>query len=362
MQSTERGDITDVLIDLIGTEDDGEERSDQATFSALQPSFNSAHVVAQSSARPAAAIGFSGSSSAGSSIRDRSGRFDFDRIREELSRASTPKSHSDASVLSWTRSNSSHAEGESSRSSKMRSTGISASSRSGSIASQTPTSLVPSDQGNSDRIVANPNPRDDQTLTLLSPLKLDPPLLGDSTSSPPPRTPSVPETQRPAEPSTVPTWRNMMELFDLMQSQMTALSRALELAQADSTVLRQRCLELESRLGIQHDDPVSLPGEVASALPNHQRQDDLREMPPPNDLHVERPQPANMDSALNFIRNIDELVWRRTLFAKSPPELAVLASLPDCVRNNHDILDSANLAALEDRICLWESIVRRTSD
>ncbi|KAG8743321.1 hypothetical protein FRC10_012200 [Ceratobasidium sp. 414] len=367
MQASESDEFTNVLIDLIGTEDDSGERTDQGTFSALHPSINSAFVVAQSSARPAATVGFPSSSSANSSIRDRSGRFDFDRIREELSRASTPKSHSDVSALSWTRSNSSQGEGERSTGGGIRSVGMLGSNISEPILSRTPTSLVTLSQSNSDRVVANPNPRDDQTLTLLSPLKLDhPPLLSDSVSSVPPQTPTVPEPyQRPAEPSTLPTWQNMTELFDLMQSQMTALAHALELARADSTVLRKRCLDLESRLGIQSDTPaIPTPERVVSpSRPHHQRPDDVRAMTPPNDSHTDRPKPAIMDSALTFIRNIDELVWRRTLFANSPAELAALtASLPDFVRNSDDILASANLAALEERIRLWESIVRRTPD
>ncbi|KAG9103009.1 hypothetical protein FRC06_000504 [Ceratobasidium sp. 370] len=362
MQTSEGDEFTNVLIDLIGTEDDGEERTDQGTFSALHPSINSALVVAQSSARPAATVGFPSSSSANSSIRDRSGRFDFDRIREELSRASTPKSHSDVSALSWTRSNSSQGEGERSTSGRIGSVGMIGSTLSEPILSRTTTSLVTLSQSNSDRVVANPNPRDDQTLTLLSPLKLDrPPLLGDSVSSVSPQTPTVLEPVQRAEPSTLPTWQNMTELFDLMQSQMVALSRALELARADSAVLRKRCLDLESRLGIQSDTPaVSTSEGVVSPGPHHQCPDDVRTMTPPNDLHADRPRPATMDSALTFIRNIDELVWRRTLFVNSPAELAVLASLPDFVRNNDDILASANLAALEERIRLWESIVRRT--
>ncbi|KAG9119343.1 hypothetical protein FRC07_005670 [Ceratobasidium sp. 392] len=361
MQASENEDITNVLIDLIGTEDDSEEKTDQGTFSALHPSINSALIVAQSTAvRPPAAAGYTSSSSASSSIRDRSGRFDFDRIREGLSRASTPKSHSDVSGFSWTRSNSSQGEGERSTSGRMRSAG-----RSGSTLSEpTPASLVTLGQSNSDRLVANPNPRDDQTLTLLSPLKLDhPPLLGDSVSSIPPQAPTVSESaQRPAEPSTLPTWKNMTELFDLMQSQMAALARALELARADSDALRQRCLDLESQLGIQPDTPVLPASEriMSPGRPHSQRQDDVRAMTPPNDLLADRPRPANMDSALTFIRNIDELVWRRTLFANSPAELAVIASLPDFVRNSDDILAPANLAALEERIRLWESIVRRT--
>lgn len=141
-----------------------------------------------------------------------------------------------------------------------------------------------------------------------------------------------------------------------MQSQMASLSRALELARADSAALRQRCLDLEARLGIE-----SVP-HTQDGLPVSQpeRPDDIRSLTPPHDLHTDRSKPTNMDPALTFIRNIDELVWRRSLFAKSPVELAVLASLPDCVRNSDDILDSRNLAALEERIRLWESIVRRT--
>ncbi|KAG9096773.1 hypothetical protein FS749_007777 [Ceratobasidium sp. UAMH 11750] len=366
MQASESDNFTNVLIDLIGTEDEGEEKTDQGTFSVLEPSINSALVVAQSSARPAATVGFSSSSSASSSIRDRSGRFDFDRIREELSRASTPKSHSDVSTLSWTRSNNTQGEGGRSTSGGMHSVGMLGSDLSQPILSRTPSSLGTLSQSNSDRVVANPNPRDDQTLTLLSPLKLDhPPLLGDSVSSVPPQTPTAPEpAQRPAEPSTLPTWQNMTELFDLMQSQMTALTRALELARADSVALRKRCLDLESRLGIQSDAPALPTAErvMSPGRPHRQRLDDVRAMTPPNDLHTDRPKPATMDSALTFIRNIDELVWRRTLFANSPTELAALASLPDFVRNNDDVLASANLAALEERIRLWESIVRRTSD
>lgn len=105
MQSS-GGDITEVLIDLIGTEDNGDESRSDNTFSALHPAINSALVAAQSTARRAAFNrgSDSGSSSAGSSLRDRSGRFSYDRIREELVRASTSKSHSDVTPLSWTRS------------------------------------------------------------------------------------------------------------------------------------------------------------------------------------------------------------------------------------------------------------------
>jgi hypothetical protein len=148
----------------------------------------------------------------------------------------------------------------------------------------------------------------------------------------------------------------------LMRSQMMSLTRALELAQADSAVLRQRCLDLEARLGIKsvpltsaHRDQHESPSP-----PPFKRPDDIRSLTPPHDPHADRPKSTSTDPALTFIRNIDELVWRRSLFAKSPAELAVLASLPDCVRNNDDILDSRNLAALEERIRLWESIVRRT--
>lgn len=149
-----------------------------------------------------------------------------------------------------------------------------------------------------------------------------------------------------------------------MQSQMQSLSRALELARADSSALRNRCLDLEVRLGQQGGMPVSTPLELPTppSLSQHKRPDDIRSLTPPNDPHLDRPRPANMDSAMTFIRNIDELVWRRSLFANSPAELAVLASLPDFVRNNEDILSTVNLAALEERIRLWESIVRRTQN
>lgn len=149
-----------------------------------------------------------------------------------------------------------------------------------------------------------------------------------------------------------------------MQSQMSALSRALELARADSTTLRKRCLDLEARLSQQSGVPIVIPPEqpIPPSLPQYKRPDDIRSLTPPNDTHTDRPKPANMDSAMTFIRNIDELVWRRSLFANSPAELAVLASLPDFVRNNEDILSSVNLAALEERIRLWESIVRRTQN
>lgn len=112
MQAGGGEDITNVLIDLIGTEDNEEDRTDPATFSLLHPSLNSALVAAQSTARPIATAGLAGSasSSASSSLRDRSGRFNYDRIREELTRAaSVSKSHSDVTELSWTRSNSTQA-------------------------------------------------------------------------------------------------------------------------------------------------------------------------------------------------------------------------------------------------------------
>ncbi|CEL62607.1 hypothetical protein RSOLAG1IB_04963 [Rhizoctonia solani AG-1 IB] len=166
----------------------------------------------------------------------------------------------------------------------------------------------------------------------------------------------------PIDPSTLPVWQNIAGLFDLMQSQMTSLSRALELARTDSDVLRQRCLELESQLGIKSGaSPNTSPDQVnlPRAAPL-KRPDDLRSLTPPHDPTLERPKQTAADPAVTFIRNIDELVWRRSLFSKSAVELAVLASLPDCVRNNDDILDSRNLAAMEERIRLWESIVRRT--
>lgn len=147
-----------------------------------------------------------------------------------------------------------------------------------------------------------------------------------------------------------------------MQAQMASLSRALELARADSAVLRERCLDLEARLGIETTPLTSTPPDQ-HALPTiaqPKRPDDIRSLTPPHESNIDRPKSTTTDSALTFIRNIDELVWRRSLFAKSPAELAVLASLPDCVRDNDDILDSRNLAALEERVRLWESIVRRT--
>lgn len=112
MQTGGSEDTTNVLIDLIGTEDNDEDRTDPVSFSLLHPGLNSALVAAQSTARPIATAGLSGSasSSANSSLRDRSGRFNYDRIREELTRAaSVSKSHSDVTELSWTRSNSTQA-------------------------------------------------------------------------------------------------------------------------------------------------------------------------------------------------------------------------------------------------------------
>ncbi|KAH7337016.1 hypothetical protein B0J17DRAFT_451192 [Rhizoctonia solani] len=113
MQSSQSHEFTDVLIDLIGTEDNEDEsRPDPITFSTIHPGINSALVAAQSTARPAAINRQSNftSSSEGSSLRDRSERFNFDRIREELVQPSVPKSHSDVSTLSWSRSVGTHGE------------------------------------------------------------------------------------------------------------------------------------------------------------------------------------------------------------------------------------------------------------
>ncbi|KAJ1303298.1 hypothetical protein OPQ81_011495 [Rhizoctonia solani] len=296
MQSSESHEITEVLIDLIGTEDNEDEsRPDPITFSTAHPGINSALVAAQSTARPAAfnrQANFT-SSSESSSLRDRSGRFNFDRLREGLAQYSVPQSHSDVSTLSWSRSVGTHGEA----------------------------------------------------------------------ASPPAEEPHVIDlAEVPLDPSTLPVWQNIAGLFDLMQSQMTSLSRALELARTDSDVLRQRCLELESQLGIKSTTPASSSPSHAdlSRVPQLKLPDDLRSLTPPREPSPERLKQFGSDPALTFIRNIDELIWRRSLFSKSPAELAVLASLPDCVRNNDDVLDSRNLAAMEERIRLWESIVRRT--
>lgn len=106
MQSTRGEELTDVLIDLIGTEDNEDEsRQENGSFSALNPGINSALVIAQSTARPDAFNRHSGSSSSEiSSLRGRSGRLSYDRIREGFTRSPTLKSHSDASTLSWSRS------------------------------------------------------------------------------------------------------------------------------------------------------------------------------------------------------------------------------------------------------------------
>ncbi|CEL62608.1 hypothetical protein RSOLAG1IB_04964 [Rhizoctonia solani AG-1 IB] len=107
MESAQSHEYTDVLIDLLGTEDiEDESRPDPITFSTTHPGINSALIAAQSTARPAALNRRSNftSSSESSSPRERSGRFNFDRIRGELAQPSIPKSHSDVSTLSWSRS------------------------------------------------------------------------------------------------------------------------------------------------------------------------------------------------------------------------------------------------------------------
>ncbi|KEP48656.1 hypothetical protein V565_119260 [Rhizoctonia solani 123E] len=364
MQSTQSNEFTDVLIDLIGTDDNEDEsRPDPVTFSTVHPGINSALVAAQSTARPAAFNRQSDftSSSESSSQRDRSGLFDFDRIREGLSRPSILKSHSDVSTLSWSRSVGTHGE-------------VSI-SLGGSIGTQEP-ELIRVASGQSrpttasssigvgqPALLADPSTKDAPPISLLSPLNLNPPLSDGNLASPPAEEPHVVDhADEPIDPSTLPVWQNIAGLFELMQSQMTSLSRALELARTDSAFLRQRCLDLESQLGIKGAMPSSNSPNHAdlSRAPQPQRPDDLRSLTPPHESIPGGPKPTGSDPALTFIRNIDELVWRRSLFSKSPVELAVLASLPDCVRNNDDVLDSRNLAAMEERVRLWESIVRRT--
>ncbi|KAF8713118.1 hypothetical protein RHS03_00942, partial [Rhizoctonia solani] len=363
MQSGQGNEYTDVLIDLIGTEDvEDESRPDPMNFSTTHPGINSALIAAQSTARPAALNRRSDSmsSSEGSSLRDRSGRFDFDRIREELVQPSIPKSHSDVSTLSWSRSVGTRGE-------------VSVSLggpvdihepelvRLASEQSRPPTASS-SREFRQPGLLANPNTKDAPPISLLSPLNLNPPLSDGNLGSPPVEEPRVMDlADIPIDPSTLPIWQNIAGLFDLMQSQMASLSRALELARTDSIVLRQRCLELESQLGIKNGTPASvLEHTDLPRVSPLKRPDDLRSLTPPHDPTLERPKQTGSDPALTFIRNIDELVWRRSLFSKSPAELAALALLPDCVRNSENVLDSRNLAAMEERIRLWESIVRRT--
>ncbi|CAE6487341.1 unnamed protein product [Rhizoctonia solani] len=366
MQSAQSHEFTDVLIDLIGTEDNEDEsQPDPVTFSTMHPGINSALVAAQSTARPAAFNRQSNStpSSESSSLRDRSGRFDFDRIREGLSRPSIPRSHSDVSTLSWSRSVGTHGEVSVSLGDPVD-TQEPELIRLASGQSR-PTTASSSAGISQPNLLADPSTKDAPPISLLSPLNLNPPLSDGNLAlaSPPVEEPHVVDlADAPIEPSTLPVWQNIAGLFELMQSQMASLSRALELARADSTALRQRCLDLESQLGIKSATPTNSPPDHADlprVLPL-KRPDDLRSLTPPHESVPGGPKQTGSDPALTFIRNIDELVWRRSLFSKSPVELAVMASLPDCVRNNDDVLDSRNLAAMEERIRLWESIVRRT--
>ncbi|CAE7210312.1 unnamed protein product [Rhizoctonia solani] len=365
MQSAQSNEITDVLIDLIGTEDNEDEsRPDPVTFSTFHPGINSALVAAQSTARPAAFNRQSNftSSSESFSLRDRDGRFNFDYVGEGLSRPTIPKSHSDVSTLSWSRSVGTHGE-------------ISVSLRS-PVGTQEPELIrLASDQSkpmtasssvgvSQPTLLADPSTKDAPPISLLSPLNLNPPLSDGDLASPPAKEPHiiVDLADVPIDPSTLPVWQNIAGLFELMQSQMDSLSKALELARTDSAVLRQRCLDLESQLGIKSTTPTSNSPDHAdlSRVPQLKRPEDLRSLTPPHEPIPGGSKQTGSDPALTFIRNIDELVWRRSLFSKSPAELAVLASLPDCVRNNEDVLDSRNLVAMEERIRLWESIVRRT--
>ncbi|KAG8713077.1 hypothetical protein FRC11_013337 [Ceratobasidium sp. 423] len=364
MQSSQSHEFTDVLIDLIGTEDNEDEsRPDPVTFSTVHPGINSALVAAQSTARPGALSrkpNFTSSSEI-SSLRDGSGGFNFDRIREGLSRPSAPRSHSDVSTLSWSRSVGTHGE-------VSVSLGNPAGTQEPEVVRLTSGQSRPATAGssrgvNQPALLADPSTKDASPISLLSPLNLNPPLSDGNLASSPAEEPHIAGlADVPIDPSTLPVWQNIAGLFDLMQSQMASLSRALELARTDSAVLRQRCLDLESQLGIKGTTPASSSPDHADLprIPQLKLPDDLRSLTPPHEPTLEGLRQTGSDPALTFIRNIDELVWRRSLFSKSPAELAVLASLPDCVRNNDDVLDSRNLAAMEERIRLWESIVRRT--
>ncbi|CAE6458602.1 unnamed protein product [Rhizoctonia solani] len=364
MQSSQSHEFTDVLIDLIGTEDNEDEsRPDPITFSTVHPGINSALVAAQSTARPAAFNRQSNftSSSEGSSLRDRSERFNFDRIREELVQPSIPKSHSDVSTLSWSRSVGTHGEVSVSLGAPVDSQEPEL-IRLASEESRPPTASS-TVRVNQPTLLADPSTKDASPISLLSPLNLNPPLSDGILASPPAEEPHVVDlVDVPIDPSTLPVWQNIAGLFDLMQSQMVSLSQALELARTDSAVLRQRCLDLESQLGIKGTTPTSSsPGHAdLSRIPQPERANDLRSLTPPHEPTSERFKQTGPDPAMTFIRNIDELVWRRSLFSQSPAELVALASLPDCVRNNDDVLDLRNLAAMEERIRLWESVVRRT--